>query len=221
MRYLLHDLGSSETIELKDDDYRYIIKARRHIVGDIISIRNKKELNILYEYKISQISKNSATLTLQDSYEDICEVDKNLHLAWCVIDPKSIEKTLPMLSEIGVKKISFIYCDRSQKSFKIDTDRLNRILESSMMQSGRTSLIELELFDTLEQFLSKYSDVAILDFGGEAIDSSIESVLIGCEGGFSDSERASFGTLARVRLDSSIILRSESAAVAIASKLIL
>ena len=36
------------------------------------------------------------------------------------METKNIEKVLPTLNEMGVHEITFIYCERSQKSFKVD-----------------------------------------------------------------------------------------------------
>ena len=42
-----------------------------------------------------------------------------LHIGWCVIDPKTVEKYIASLNEIGVDKITFIYADYSQKISKL------------------------------------------------------------------------------------------------------
>jgi 16S rRNA (uracil1498-N3)-methyltransferase len=51
--------------------------------------------------------------------------------------------------------------------------------------------------------------------------SGIDTVLIGSEGGLSESERALLQKQKVVRLDTPMILRSETAATAIASKILL
>ena len=87
-----------------------------------------------------------------------------MHIGWCVIDLKSIEKVLPSLSEIGVNKISFIYCDRSQKNFKVDFVRLERILEASMQQSGRSSFIKFDTYKNIASFIDEHKDTKVFDF---------------------------------------------------------
>lgn len=79
--------------------HKYLVKVRRHKVGDELDLRAKN--------------------------------------AWCVIDIKSIKKVLPMLNELGVSRITFVYCDRSQINIKLDFARFERILEASMQQCGR------------------------------------------------------------------------------------
>ncbi len=144
--------------------------------------------------------------------------DRPLHLGWCVVDPKTIEKTLPMLNELGVGKISFVYCARSQKNFRLDFDRFTRILINSSQQCGRSRLMALERFDTLDDYLRAYPDSAVLDFGGEPLpcERSFASILVGCEGGFSGDERKKFGDRPIYGLRTPLILRSETAAVTVA-----
>lgn len=223
MIYLLDENAGEKTLKLKGERYKYLIKVRRHNLGDIISFRNKKSIDILHSYKIVSLESRDVVLELLESKNKSVVPSKNLHIGWCMIDTKSIEKVLPSLSEIGVKKISFIYCKRSQKNFKVDLKRFNRILEASMQQSGRSSYIEFEVFDNLLEFLKLYKDVKVFDFCDNVlVDSSgFESVLIGCEGGFDEKERELLLGYDSFRLDTPMVLRSESAVFAVASKILL
>ena len=130
MQYIYNINASEHHIQLKEDDYRYIIKVRRHKIDDIIALRNLKD-DILYSYKIESITRRELTIGLISQRELIIKSNKNLHIGWCVIDTKIIEKNISSLNEMGVDKISFIYCKKSQKNFKIDKTRLNKILLNS------------------------------------------------------------------------------------------
>ncbi|MBD3799627.1 MAG: 16S rRNA (uracil(1498)-N(3))-methyltransferase [Epsilonproteobacteria bacterium] len=167
MKFLLHkDAGLSE-LRVSGDDYRYLIKVRRHKVGDLIPMRTPNNLVEEYRYRLERTDGREAYFSLQSHHRSIVQSPRNLHIGWCLVDPKTIEKTLPMLTELGVSKITF-------------------------------------------------------DFGGEVLqgDEVLETVVIGCEGGFDESERKLFGNY-RVRVFTSpMILRSETAAVAIASRLL-
>ena len=222
MKFLLHnDVGANE-LSVSGDDYKYLIKVRRHKSGDLIAFRSRERLSEEYRYSLERMDGRNAYFTLQSHHHAPCENQRKLHIGWCLIDPKTIEKTLPMLSELGVTKITFIHCRRSQQNFRLDFERFNRIMESSIMQCGRTSLIELDQSPTLSTFLKAHPDAVIFDFGGDDLDSTetINTVVIGCEGGFDESERKQFVSH-RVRLFSSpMILRSETAAIAISSRLL-
>ncbi len=155
MLYLYHTDAGQPSLLLEGDEHRYIFRVRRHRVEDRLYLRNLKD-SILYTYRISNIDKKSVYLSLEHSQNMEIQASKSLHIAWCVIDPKSIEKVLPSLNEMGVEKITFIYCKRSQKSFKIDFKRLEKILLNSSQQSGRSQMMQLEIIADLDTFLVKY-----------------------------------------------------------------
>jgi len=144
-----------------------------------------------------------------------------LHLIWCIIDTKVIERTLPMLNQLGLSKITFVYCERSQKNFKIDLQRVEKILISSSQQCGRTTLMEIEVVNDLEKVLDMYHDIALLDFGGSTNYEGVQKVLLGCEGGFSQSEQEKLQNNYKIGFKSDYILKSETAAVSIVSKLLI
>ncbi len=219
MQYLYHKNSGSLNLTLKGDEHRYIFKVRREREGNIITLRNLED-NTIYYYKIVSITKKEANLILENSKELIVEAKKKLHIGWCIIEPKNIEKVLPTLNEIGVDSISFIYCKRSQKSFKIDLKRLNKILLNSSQQSGRSKLMRLEILDSLEEFKKLYPDAKILNFSKNRVDNTqIDSIVIGCEGGFTDSEIKLFNSV--VGFNTPLILKSESSVVAVASKVLI
>ena len=144
-------------------------------------------------------------------------------MGWCVIDPKNIEKVLPSLNEMGVEKITFIYCKRSQKSFKVDFKRLEKILLNSSQQSGRSEMMKLEIVDDLESLLKVNPQSKMLNFSQKTVGSQqdIETIVIGCEGGFHTDEVALFKHENIVGFDTPLVLKSESAVCAVASKLLL
>jgi 16S rRNA (uracil1498-N3)-methyltransferase len=152
----------------------------------------------------------------------IVKAEKKLHIGWCIIDPKSIEKVLPSLNEMGVEQISFIFCDRSQKNFKIDYKRLKKIILNSSQQCGRSRLMTLASVSSLDEFLKLYPNSNILNFSKNSIDNIVsETIVIGCEGGFTNREIALFEADKTVGLQTPLILRSESAVSAVSSKILL
>jgi len=220
MQYIFSEDSGNQTLELEGELYKYIVRVRRYKEGDKLHFRNLKN-DTLYKYTIENISKKTLTLTLFSKSFEKKSIDKKLHIFWCIIDPKIIIKTLPFLNQIGVTKITFVYCDRSQKNFKIDLLKLKSILINSSQQSGRTHLMELEVVNELKTILSKNSDLAFLDFGGEKSFKRLKKVLIGCEGGFSEEERELLKKQEKIAFDSQNILKSETAVVAVASKLLI
>ena len=221
--YILEDSAGSETLHLKGELYKYLIKVRRHKISDEICFRTRDNLHYLHTYKLQTIDSRDAVALLVSSIEKDVKSEKSLHVGWCIVDSKSIEKVLPSLCEIGVEKISFINCDRSQNSFKLDFDRFKRISEASMQQSGRNSYIEFDTYKNIKEFIAKFPDTRVFDFCDNILSNSTDfsTVLVGCEGGFSKVERELLSTLEVFRLNTPMVLRSESAVLAVCSKMLL
>lgn len=219
MKFVLSADAGSDALSVSGEEYKYLVKVRRHAIGDLITFRSRKKLSEAYLYRLERTDGRTAYFSLQSHHNAPCEATKKLHIGWCLIDPKTIEKTLPMLSELGVSKITFIHCRRSQRNFRLDFERFERIMESSIMQCGRTSLIELAEAPALSAFLNANPDTVILDFTDEVLKSedNLTTVVVGCEGGFDESERKLFASYRVRALKSPMILRSETAAVAVAS----
>ena len=222
MQYLYHPEASVSQLYLSGESHRYLFKVRRYRAGDSTYLRNLKD-DILYQYNITTLDKKEAILTLQSQQELSIKSKQKLHIGWCMIEPKSIEKVLPALNEIGVEKITFFYCARSQKQFKLDFNRLQKILLNSSQQCGRSQMMTLETVESLEDFVKIHPEAYLLNFSQKHLSSaeSIETIVIGCEGGLTDAECALFDAGRVVGLDTPLILRSESAAVSVASLLLL
>jgi 16S rRNA (uracil1498-N3)-methyltransferase len=223
MIYLFDEKAGAQQLLIRGENFKYLIKVRRHSVGDQLAFRNKANIAILYHYKITAVEPRSVTLVLIK--EEILEVKakKSLHIGWCVIDNKSVEKVLASLNEIGVEQISFIYCERSQKNFKPDLKRYERILDASNQQCGRSVVMRFNIYKSVEDFITAYPQTKVFDFTEKtlACENDFETVLIGCEGGFSPTEKVFLQNQEVFRLDTPMVLRSESAVVAVASKIII
>jgi 16S rRNA (uracil1498-N3)-methyltransferase len=221
MQYLFHKDAHQPNLTLSGDEHRYIFKVRRHKEGETIALRNLKDEQI-YFYTIASLTKKEALLLLKESKHLTIKAPRPLHLAWCVIDPKSVEKVLPTLNEMGLEKITFIYCERSQKSFKLDFKRLEKILLNSSQQCGRSTLMQLYMVKSLNEFLQEHPQSVMLNFSETFLEerSEVETVVIGCEGGFTKEEIALFSSEKIMGLNSPLILKSESAACAVSSKVL-
>ncbi len=222
MLYLYNTDAGASQLTLTGDDHRYIFKVRRHKVDDTLHLRNLED-GLLHRYLVTHLDKRSVMLDLQESKVLDIKAKYSLHIGWCVIDPKSVEKVLPSLNEIGVEKITFIYCKRSQKSFTLDFKRLEKILLNSSQQSGRSQMMQLETSDDLESFLQEYPESKMLNFSEDNFigTTEVKTVVIGCEGGFHEEEVALFKAENIVGFDTPLVLKSESAVCAVASKVLL
>lgn len=211
--------ASQPLLTIEAELHKYLFKVRRHSIEDDLYFRNLKDKN-LYRYKVEHIDRRKTTLKLIDYEEVVIEPKKELHIGWCIIDPKSVEKYIASLNEIGVTKITFISCKYSQKQYKPNFEKLEKLLINSSSQCGRSSIIELEVSESLEKFLAKNPDSFMFNFSDNNINdkkNDIDTIVLGCEGGFSKDEVLKFQEDKIVGIDSNLILRSETAVVTIAS----
>ncbi|MGJ0331879.1 16S rRNA (uracil(1498)-N(3))-methyltransferase [Aliarcobacter cryaerophilus] len=223
MQFIYDKNAKNELLKIEDENYNYIVKARRHKLDDILDFRNLED-DFLYSYKISQIDKKSLFLNLLKKEEKIIENSKKIHLAWCVVDPKTIYENIASLNELGVDKITFVYSDFSQKNFKINFEKLEKILINSSSQCGRSSIIKLDIYKNIDTFIKDNPDTYFLDFSQTSLDSKvldIKTLMIGTEGGFSKRERELFNKNFVVGFSSNLILKSQTAIISATSKIIL
>jgi 16S rRNA (uracil1498-N3)-methyltransferase len=222
MLYLYQKEAGQPQLTLLGDEHRYIFKVRRHKVDDTLYLRNLED-GLLHRYLITYIDKHSVILELQESQTLEIKAKVPLHIGWCVIDPKNIEKVLPSLNEMGVEKITFIYCARSQKSFKPDFKRWEKILLNSSQQSGRSVMMQLDIAESLEAFIAENPQSYLLNFSEHTLSSqiTIDTIVVGCEGGITKGEVALFARERVIGFDTPLVLKSESAVCAVAAKILL
>ena len=211
MLYLYNSKAGQQNLILEGDDHRYIFKVRRHRAGETIYLRNLED-GKLHRYQIETMDKRTAMLSLQESTVYEVSAKDSLHIGWCVIDPKNIEKVLPSLNEMGVEKITFIYCKRSQKDFKLDFKRMEKILLNSSQQCGRSKMMELETVENLKVFMTQYPQSYLLNFSEHILspEKEIDTIVIGCEGGLSEDEVKLFEAEKIVGFDTPLVLKSET-----------
>ena len=210
MQFLFEQLSGAQNLQIEGENYNYLAKARRCKAGDEIKLRNLCD-EFLYSYQICEITKKYIQLQLISKASLPKLPKKKLNIIWCLIDPKTIEKELQSLNQIGISKISFVKCDFSQGNFEPNLDRLKKILINSCMQCGRTDLMELEIISKKDLANKNF---AILNFSTQKISKKIfefDTFLIGPEGGFSQKEMENFASVATFGFDTDLILRSETA----------
>jgi 16S rRNA (uracil1498-N3)-methyltransferase len=222
MQFIYHKSSGNKILNIDGDLNKYLFKIKRLKKDKNIYFRNLKDNNI-YKYSIINIGKVDTQLQLISYKEKIIKNNKLLHIGWCIVDPKTIEKTIASLNELGITKISFIYCQYSQKQFKINFDKLERLLINSSQQCGRSDLMNLEIYDSLDIFLKDYPKSYMFNFSNNKInknETSIDTLIIGCEGGFSNDEINKINLNKIIGIENNFIMRSETAILSIASKIL-
>jgi 16S rRNA (uracil1498-N3)-methyltransferase len=222
MQFFYHENAGQNKLIVDAELHKYIFKVRRHSTDEQLYFRNLEDKNI-YVYEVESISRRDTSLVLKDSFEKIIGPNRSLHVGWCLVDPKTVEKQISSYNELGISKITFIYCKYSQKQFKINFEKINKILQNSSSQCGRSSIIELDTCNSLEEFLRSYPQSYMFNFSQNHISNykdKIETIVLGCECGFSEDEIGLFDDKRIVGINSNLILRSETALGLIASTII-
>ncbi|MBN1619712.1 16S rRNA (uracil(1498)-N(3))-methyltransferase [candidate division WOR-3 bacterium] len=128
-------------------------------------------------------------------------IEKQIQLtvACSVMERKRFELMVSKVTEIGATKIQPLISSRSQKT-KLQSDRLVKIALSALKQSGRILLPKIEDTIILTDFISLssfnpgecfYMDIFSNNFSIKD-PSSINCILVGPEGGWTEEERNLF-----------------------------
>jgi len=215
-------------IELEGDRARYLGKVLRSRVGDRLVVFNGEGPE--WPATITRIGKTSVTLELGESIEAAAESPLKIHLVQGISRGDRMDFVVQKATELGVKRITPVLTEYGV--VKLNAERAEKrrehwqkIANSACEQSGRT---RLPLIDTPLPMKNWFGDKPakvdaqlILKPGAPTPLTGITApetkvcVLIGPEGGFSDSEYvdAEVSGFTAVSLGPRV-LRTESAAIA-------
>ena len=218
MKFIYNSAAGGDFIEIDGEGFNHL-KALRLTQGKRVDVRNLRD-GYSYIYEIISIDRRRANLELIFK-SLIPPVEHKFELAWAVVEPAVIEKSLPSLNELGVGRLNLVYCEFSQRNIKLNLERLERILIGSSQQCGRNSILEIAVFNSVDELLAYKQNIALIDFGGTSLAEyeGDKILFIGAEGGFSQSEREKIST--KFALNSPYILRSNSAIIGVASRFLL
>jgi 16S rRNA (uracil1498-N3)-methyltransferase len=219
MQFTYHKSSGEQTLKIEGDLHKYLFKIRRESSSSNLYFRNLVDKNI-YEYEVLNTNRKDSNLKLISCEEKTIEPSVDLHIGWCVIDPKNIEKVIASLNEIGLTKITFIRCDFSQKKYTINFEKLNRLLQNSSSQSGRSNIILLDECKSMAEFIHMHPEAYMFNFTSNHISkvkNNIKTIIVGCEGGFSSKEIENFNADNIVGCNTNTILKSETAVMTVSS----
>lgn len=220
MQFVYDARAGEPVLTLEGETFTHVFKSRRTGAEAPLHVRNLVD-GKTHLYRLGAITRKHAQAHLEGSVPLPEVVQKELCVGWAMVEQKSIEKVLPSLNEMGVRKIALVRSDFSQGNTKLDFVRLQRILINSSQQCGRGDLLTWERFGSVQAWCEAYPKGVIVDFSSSRLgEEKPEAFLVGCEGGFSPKERALFEGKKVVGLESPYILRSESAVLAMAAKIL-
>lgn len=217
------DLG--QTIWLHDEALvGQLLKVFRAKVGYQLILFNDSEERL---YKITVIDgKDSIKVELVTTLKRQLP-NKKIYLFWSVLKKDKNEWIIQKATELGVHKFIPVLSERSERS-NFDAERAQKIIIEATEQCGRGDVPELLEPAGLHEILAEYSDLPlfICEQNEEHSQTSVKDldkvgVLIGPEGGWSDSEKTEFKNRDMPHMQlSGFTLRAETAAITVVSKLL-
>ena len=182
-----------------------------------------------YEAEFELLTKKEAVLKVGES-KAIIDSKISLHIFQSIIKKDNFELIVQKCTEIGTSAFHPIISERSEKK-DLNIERLQKIAKEASEQSGKGKLPEIIEPMNLEGATGNFDgEMFALDFDGDKIDSSFSKVnenikigvLVGPEGGWTDKERELFKQkgIKSISLGEPV-LRAETAAIAIAVKILL
>jgi 16S rRNA (uracil1498-N3)-methyltransferase len=172
-----------------------------------------------------------ATVSIEQKMKNKNMPKQEIFLCLALLKKDNFELAVQKAVELGISHIVPLLCERSEKK-NMRADRLERIIIEAVEQSGRGDVPTLSEIITLADALESDAlpkEKIVLHPDGEYVGDALSkihsqalAVFIGPEGGFSDAEIKEFAlhSIPTVSLGPQI-LRAETAAVAIASLLLL
>lgn len=193
---------------------KQIKKVLRLEEGERIAVRT---MGATFEGVISFISNLEILLSNIQEVESLYS-NKNISLFVCIPKKDKFELILEKCTELGVDNFYPVISDRTVKT-NINIERSLKIIEEASEQSQRTDTPVLHEIRTLEEVVREFRPV-VFDIEGGLLSKedtgNIHNVLIGPEGGFSESELAFFNA---EKLDiyklKTPVLKTETAAIVV------
>lgn len=200
--FLIPDSYSSGSLlELKGDDYHYLIRVLRYKKGYQFSGRDKT--GDFFELTVKEVFDDKCILEVKESKSEYTELPE-ITLYQCFCKGKKMDQIIRQATEAGVFRIIPVVSDFSvsrldtEKSGKMD--RWHKIIREAIQQSGSGVNTQIEAPATIDELVRIDKNRGIgLFFHQEALDhgtlhgylsSNPESIslVIGPEGGLSDRE---------------------------------
>ena len=209
--------ANDKYVVMNEIDSKHISRSFRKNIGDSIMITNG--FGCLCNAEIVEIGKKIKVKI--NSIEKFKPSSHSVHIALSPLKNVSrFEWFVEKSTELGISQITPLVCEYSEKK-KVNMDRLERILISSLKQSNQFFKPIINSIKTFEDFIRDNEDELLManlktsnKIKRELFTQNNICLMIGPEGGFSDSEikLAKKKNIKEITLGNSR-LRSETAAI--------
>lgn len=196
MHLFYNPLFSTNQSYLPEEESKHCIKVLRLSTGDEVYITDGK--GTLFKTQIATPDSKKCRLQVIETQTEVGKRPYFIHIA--IAPTKNADRTEWMVEkcvELGVDKISFLSCERSERKF-FKTDRVEKIAIGAMKQSLKTYLPTINDIVPFSTFVKEKREgqqfVAHLEEGKrELLQHAVNKnqnycVLIGPEGDFSPNE---------------------------------
>ncbi len=186
---------NSNKIILDEDESNHLINVKRVRVGELVSVTDGE--GALYKTELFQIEKRLCVLNI---LEKAITPKRPFQLHLAIAPTKSIDRIewfLEKATETGIDEVSFLVCRHSERK-EIKTDRLQRVLISSMKQSMKTFLPKINpMVDFKSYVKGNFPGIKLIctmntegieSFKNNYLEGNNLNVLIGPEGDFHPEE---------------------------------
>ncbi|KIC24634.1 MULTISPECIES: 16S rRNA (uracil(1498)-N(3))-methyltransferase [unclassified Leisingera] len=222
--YVEHPLGAGQSLPLDRDQAHYLFGVMRLTAGAHVALFNGKDGEWLAE--VAEAGKRGGTLVCQEQSKPL-QLPPDLWLMFAPIKKARTDFIVEKAAEMGAARILPVQTEFTN-SERIRQDRLQAHAVEAAEQCGGTYVPEVADLQKLSRLLDQWPIERQLMFCDEAeVGNALQlaaetqkgaswAILIGPEGGFSETERKRLHTLPQSHVVSlgPRILRADTAAVA-------
>ncbi|MCB4454757.1 16S rRNA (uracil(1498)-N(3))-methyltransferase [Leisingera sp. McT4-56] len=222
--YVEHPLGAGQSVPLDRDQAHYLFGVMRLAAGAHVALFNGKDGEWLAE--VAEAGKRGGTLACLEQTKPL-QMPPDLWLMFAPIKKARTDFIVEKAAEMGAARILPVQTEFTN-SERIRQDRLQAHAVEAAEQCGGTCVPEVADLQKLSRLLDQWPQERQLMFCDEAeVGNALQlaaetqkdspwAILIGPEGGFSDSERKRLHALPQSHVVSlgPRILRADTAAVA-------
>jgi len=223
---------SRAILQIDGEEFAHLVHVMRKKEGDEIRVVDGR--GNAYDVRLEAVKKKTAAGVILHSYTNHHEAAVDVTIAAGILkNPSKFDFLVEKVTEIGVKKIVPLCTERTIPSH-IKVSRLRKIALAAMKQAGRSFLPEVAELTSLDEAVDKYrfhelkiiahekADDPFGAYAGAVASARSVIVLIGPEGGFTDSEVAKCAAAGFLPVNyGERRFRTETAAVVAAASVIL
>ncbi len=221
-RYYFTDIKNN-LVSIIGGEAQHLSKVRRAKIGDDIVAFNGDGYD--YHLKITEITKDKVQAEVVEKTINKATNDTDITVYLSMIKNDALTTAIDNLAELNVKHVKLFKSDFSVAQIdEKKLDKLNQIAIQASKQSERADVMKISIIDK-KDIEKDCADINNVFFAYEDSNNKIEkycgdfAVIIGPEGGFSQTENKYFSSFANNISLSKTILRAEVACVASVSML--